>query len=299
MTYQVRGGSVYGQTARFDTGRALTESELRLHCPSVFATEAHSSRSDRFRAIPTIEIIRGLEREGFSVVGAKQSTARDDSRADFTKHLLRLRRLNDGKTYSVGDTVFEMLMKNANDGSSIYDLMGGLFRIACLNSMVRQTSTLDAVKVRHTGNDVLGKVIEGTYRVLNTADAALAAPQDWSRINLNTDDREAFATAAHVLRFGDAEGETNTLVKPMQLLQPRRVEDRGNDLWKTFNVAQEACIKGGVQAQGRDTNTNRFRRVTTRPVNGIDQDVRLNKSLWILAQHFAAGKAGQAMPIAA
>ncbi|TCU41082.1 MULTISPECIES: DUF945 domain-containing protein [Rhizobium] len=41
-------------------------------------------------------------------------------------NLIRLRRINDGKVYNVGDTVCEILLKNANDGTSAYELMAGL-----------------------------------------------------------------------------------------------------------------------------------------------------------------------------
>lgn len=277
--------AMYGRTARFDTGRALTEDELHKLAPSIFATEAHSSRSERFAPIPTIEILRGLAKEGFVPVGAKQSVARLDDRRDFTKHLIRLRRLDNAAKYSVGDTTCEMLLKNANDGTSAYDLMAGLFRIACLNSMVTQTSTIDTVKVRHSG-DVMCKVIEGTYRVLGEAEKALVAPQDWAKQVLAREERAALAEAAHVLRFGDENGEVTTPVQPDQLLRPRRFEDQRTDLWCTFNTIQENVIKGGVQAIGRDANGRR-RRVTTRAINGIDADVRLNKALWVLAERMA------------
>jgi hypothetical protein len=84
--------TVYTHTARFDTARALTEDELRKAAPSIFATAAHESRSDRFQPIPTIEILRGLMAEGFMPVGAKQSGCRDEGKKEFTKHLIRLRR---------------------------------------------------------------------------------------------------------------------------------------------------------------------------------------------------------------
>lgn len=282
--------SVYAATARFDAARALSEDEMRKLAPSIFATEAHESRSDRFQPIPTIDVLRGLMAEGFMPVGVKQSTARDAGKAAFTKHLIRLRRLDHGATHRVGDTVCEILLKNANDGSSAYDLMAGLFRIRCLNSLVAQTGTLDSVKVRHSG-DAMGKVIEGTYRVLGEAQKALAAPADWSGINLNRDDRAAFAEAVHVLRFGDAEGEApeNHPIKPNHLLAPRRNDDRSDDLWTVFNVAQENVIRGGLRGVGRDAN-NRPRRVTTRAVNGIDQDVKLNRAMWMISQHFAGLK---------
>ena len=277
---------IYTSTARFDgTARALSEDELRRVAPSIFAVTAHESRSERFQPIPTIEVLRGLMNEGFMPVGAKQSGTRDETKADFTKHLIRLRRLDDDKRYSVGDTVCEILLKNANDGTSAYDLMAGLFRIRCLNSLVAQTGTLATAKVRHSG-DVGGKVIEGTYTVLEEARKALAAPADWSGLALDRDERHAFAEAAHVLRFADADGAVETPIKPEQLLTPRRAGDLGQDLWTTFNVAQENVIRGGLRAWGRDAN-NRPRRVSTRAVNGIDQDVKLNKALWTLTQKMA------------
>ena len=277
--------TVYTPTARFDTGRALTEDELRTAAPSIFATEAHTSRSDRFRPIPTIEVLRGLAKEGFYPVGAKQSVARLDDRRDFTKHLVRLRRLDNVQQYTVGDTVCEMLLKNANDGTSAYDLMAGLFRIRCLNSLVALQSSIDSLKVRHSG-DVTHKVIEGTYRVLGEAQKALVAPAEWSQIKLETEERKALAEAAHVLRFGDAEGNVKTPIEADQMLAHRRAEDRSNDLWTTFNVVQENTIKGGLKGVGLDAN-NRRRRTTTRAVNGIDQDVKLNRALWTLATRMA------------
>lgn len=282
--------TVYTHTARFDnTARAMTEEELRNVAPSIFATAAHESRSERFQPIPTIEILRALTKEGFVPVGAKQSRCRDDSKTDFTKHLIRLRRIEDGKDYNVGDTVCEILLKNANDGTSAYDLMAGLFRIRCRNSLVTQTGTVDSVKVRHSG-DVGAKVIEGTYRVLDQAEKTLAAPADWGKLKLNTDERMIFAEAAHVIRFGDGDGETVTPIRPQQLLIPRRYDDTANDLWTTFNVTQENVIRGGLRGPFLDAEGRRIRRVTTRPVKGIDQDIKLNKALWLLAEKMAALK---------
>lgn len=276
---------LYGHNARFDHAHVMTEDELRRAAPSIFALEAHASRSERFRPIPTIEILRGLMNEGFMPVGAKQCTVRDRSKIDFTKHLIRLRRVDDEKRYSVGDTVCEMVLKNANDGTAAYDLMAGLFRIRCLNSLVSQTATLDSVKVRHSG-DVMGKVIEGTYQVLEESRRCLAAPADWSGVTLDHEERRAFGEAVRVLRFGDAEGEVATPITAEQLLRPRRQDDRAGDLWTTFNVAQENAMRGGMSAIGRDANNHR-RRYTARAVNGIDQDVKLNKALWVLASEMA------------
>lgn len=277
--------SVYAATARFDTARALTEDEMRRSAPSIFATTAHESRSERFQPIPTIDILRALSEEGFMPVGVKQGRTRDAGKREFTKHLIRLRRLDHDAKFSVGDTVCEILLKNANDGPSAYDIMAGLFRIRCMNSLVAQTSTLDSVKVRHSGN-VSDKVIDGTFRVLKEAEKALAAPADWGGLMLDRDERQVFAEAAHIARFGDSEGETTTHIQPDQLLRIRRTGDRENDLWTTFNVVQENAIRGGLQARFRDEH-GRMRRTSSRAVKGIDQNVKLNKALWTLSEKMA------------
>lgn len=276
-------------TARFDnSARAMTEEEIRKVAPSIFAVAAHDSRSERFQPIPTIEVLRGLMREGFMPVAARQSKTRDESRKDFTKHMIRLRRLDDAQQYSVGDTVFEIILKNANDGTSAYDLMAGLFRIRCLNSLVSQTATLDSLKVRHTGSPdaVQHKVIEGTYEVLKASETALSAPADWGNINLNRDEKMILAEAAHVLRFDNEESNSAKAIQPETFLRTRRAGDQAHDLWTQFNVVQENAIRGGLHGVVRDAEGSR-RNVSTRAIKGIDQDVKLNKALWLIGQRMA------------
>lgn len=278
--------TTYGKHARFDTGKGMTEDELFKAAPSIFATTAHESRSARFAPIPTIEVVRGLKKEGFEVVGARQSLTRVEGKAPYTKHLLRLRRMDMDKSYRVGDTVAEMLLKNANDGTSIYDLFSGLFRIACMNSMVASVGAIDSVKVRHSGKEIVNKVIEGTFSVIENSKLALAAPEQWSRIRLEREEQLALAEAARVLRFGDAEGKVETSITTEQLLTARRRDDVQNNLWTNFNVVQENVIKGGLHGVIIDAN-NRRRRMSTREVKGIDQDVKLNRALWTLTNRLA------------
>lgn len=287
-----RINDTYGQHARFDHKGGMSEDQLRQIAPSVFATTAHESRSERFKPIPTIEVVRGLRKEGFVVVGAKQSISRIPGKAAYTKHLLRLRK-EDDRNYVVGDTVAEMLLKNANDGTSIYDLFAGLFRIRCLNSLVAMQDSISNIKVRHTGRDVVGQVIEGTFSVIEDAKLALAAPQDWSQIKLDRDERMAMAEAARVLRFADHEGNVNTPIEPEQLLHTRRRDDEENHLWTTFNVVQENVIRGGLHGVATTADGKR-RKMSTRAVNGIDQDVRLNRALWTLANRMAELKGWKA-----
>lgn len=290
-TASLRGGSVYADSARFDKKqRGLSESDLMVLAPSIFSTEAHESRSERFAPIPTIEVLRRIAKDGFVPVGAKQSSARDPGKAPFTKHLIRLRRL-DGKQRQVGDTIFEMLLKNANDGTAAYHLMGGLWRIRCMNSLVAKTKTLAEVTIRHTG-DAPTEVLEASFRVLDQSDRILGAADNWGRINLSEPERLAFAKKAHKLRFDGKTYGVASALPPAKLLEARRTGDQGSDLWTTFNVVQENIIRGGQEGEGHDS-LNRACRYRSRPVNGIDADVTMNTSLWTLADEFAAKRGVQ------
>jgi len=278
---------MYQQNSGGFHGRPLSEDQLQTLVPSVFARTAHPERSERFAPIPTIEILRGLRKEGFEVFSARQMTCRDASRKPFAKHLLRMRKVD--AVQQVGDTFFEILLKNANDGTSIYDLFGGLFRAICMNGAVANDKAIGSVKVRHSG-DVMNKVIEGTYTVMDSAQRLLEAPKVWGAINLSHDEQIAYAESAHTIRFADAEGNVNTSIEPSQMLKVRRREDTGTDLWSTFNVVQENMLRGGLTGFGTDAN-NRPRRQTTRAVNGIDTDLKLNRALWQLTQKMAELKA--------
>jgi Domain of unknown function (DUF932) len=281
-----RAGSLYTRTARFDgEQRGLSEKELRKIAPSIFAVEAHESRSDRFAPIPTIEVLRRIAEDGFVPVGAKQSQARDPGRAPYTKHLIRLRRL-DGKQRQVGDTVFEMLLKNANDGTAAYHLMAGLWRIRCMNSLVAKTKTLAQVTIRHTG-DAPKEVLEASFKVLDHSDRILGAADKWGRIPLSEPERLSFAKKAHKLRFNGKTYGVASAVSAPRLLEARRSGDEGHDLWTTFNVVQENIIRGGQEGEGHDS-LDRACRYRSRPVNGIDADVAMNTDLWTLADELAA-----------
>ena len=63
------------------------------------------------------------------------------------------------------------------------------------------------------------------------------------------------------------------------MLEARRGSDVRSDLWSTFNRTQENLLQGGIP--GRSATGRRMR---TRAVQGIDQNVKLNRALWMLAE---------------
>jgi hypothetical protein len=73
----------------------LAEDQMRQAAPSIFAAGKHASRSERYTYIPTIEVLRGLRREGFEPFMVAQSRSRIEGKTEYTKHMIRLRHLRD------------------------------------------------------------------------------------------------------------------------------------------------------------------------------------------------------------
>jgi hypothetical protein len=59
----------------------LTEDQMRTAAPSVFAESKHASRSERYTYIPTIEVLRGLRKEGFEPFMVAQGASRIEGKA--------------------------------------------------------------------------------------------------------------------------------------------------------------------------------------------------------------------------
>jgi hypothetical protein len=251
----------------------LSNEQIASVAPSIFAAEAHESRSERYLYIPTVEVLDALREEGFEPFMASQTRVRHAGKNEHTKHMLRLRHSS-----SIMDKeADEIILLNSHDGSSSYQMIGGVFRFVCQNGLVIGDRSFDQ-KIRHSGNDdIKSDVIEGAYEVLDQFKAMSEQKECMKQIKLCVDQQEAFATAALSYRYDPQEGPAPVTAR--QLLSPRRVEDYGNDLWTTFNRIQENSIKGGLRGRNKSG-----RRATTRPVTGIDQDVKLNRALWTLAQ---------------
>ena len=258
-------------------GRSLTDNEIARIAPSVFATEAHESRSDKYAFIPTSEVLNDLRREGYQVFGVQQSRTRIEGKQNFTRHLLRLRHPEfTARALEVGQVQPEILLSNSHDGSSGYQLSAGLFRLVCLNGMAVPETVVSDVRVRHSGT-VSSDVIDGCIKVVSGIDQITERVEKYQAITLSDQQSLAFAKAALTLRW-----ENTAPIEPRQLLQYRRWDDRGSDLWRTVNRVQEALLKGGNRGR-----TETGKRTTTRAVTSISEDLRLNRSLFVLADALA------------
>lgn len=259
-----------GTAPAIRSDRPLSDDQIARVAPSIYADAAHESRSGRYAYIPTGDVLRALRKEGFEPFFACQTKVRNADKREHTKHMLRLRHADQIN----GRQANEIVLLNSHDGSSSYQMLAGMFRFVCQNGMVCGES-VGQVRVPHKG-DIIGRVIEGAYEVLDGFKAADEQREGMQALTLKAGEQVAYARAALALRY---EGTDLPPISEDQLLVPRRSEDRSADLWTTFNRVQENMLKGGLRGRTRNG-----RSTTTREVRGIDQSVKLNRALWVLAE---------------
>jgi hypothetical protein len=268
----------------------LSEDQMHAAAPSIFAEGKHASRSERYTYIPTIDVLRGLRKEGFEPFMVAQGASRVEGKAEFTKHMIRMRHHRDSSgQVQTRPEANEIILINSHDGASSYQMLAGMFRFVCCNGLV-VGEVVEDIRIPHKGN-IQGEVIEGAFRVLDEFEAVGEHTEAMKALQLQPPEEIAFATAALALRFGErgveeGGGHVPTPVTAEQLIEARRPEDMGRSLWSTFQRVQENVIRGGQpgrSAQGR--------RLQTRPVGSIDRGVSLNRALWMLAEEMRKLKA--------
>jgi hypothetical protein len=253
----------------------LSDVELRRYSPSIFAEHEHSRMSDRYGFIPTIRVVEALRAAGWQPVQASDQRVRLEDRKGFTRHLVRFQHADAKALSVVNDSIPELVLLNSHDGTSAYQMHAGLFRLVCSNGLVVADSTFSKISIKHSG-DVIGRVIDATAEIIREVPRITSQVQHMQAIALTDNERVAFADSALVLR------DSTLPLDPNQVLRPRRYADNGCDLWATFNTVQENLIRGGLRSRSATG-----RRASTRAVTSINEDTKLNKALWSLAEKMA------------
>jgi hypothetical protein len=255
----------------------LSKSEIRQKASSIFTTTSAPSTSEKYTHIPTEKVIDDMSTLGWGVVDAKQVKSRVGS--GYQKHLLVFRNNDIQITSEDGDTVYpQVLLTNSHDGKNAFTFTAGLFRMVCENGLVVSTKEFENVKIRHMGYsfEELQKVIREMVEKLPLTVEAL---NKLRLIELNQEAALDFAKKALEIRFKDE--IENIEINLEELLTPTRVEDKGTDLWSTYNVVQEKLINGlfnykcGIKIR------------KARKIKNFQQDIKLNTELYNLALEYA------------
>lgn len=254
----------------------LSIDTLRERVPAVFALSAHEKVSAKYTFIPTERVLTGLMRVGFVPVDARQTHARKASPLH-ARHVIRLRRRME--TVSLRDSIPEVVLWNAHDGSGAYQIRLGCLRVVCLNGLIVSMGAFPSVRVAHRGN-IVDEVVTSALEMAERFGVLAAQVERMEKRQLQKDEQIQFAEKALAIRYPEP---AQSGLLPAQLLACRRAQDIGNDLWTCLNKVQESLLRGGLS---RRTASGRLTR--TRAITSIAEDVRINSRVWQLAEETLA-----------
>jgi len=251
----------------------LTDKELMELAPSVFTTKKSTKVSTKYSFIPTINVIKDMRKLGWDVFNATQQKSRNVNDLAHTKHMVRLRNSNIGL---INNSVPEIVLTNSHDGRNAFKLHAGIFRMVCSNGMVIADTTIDNIRIKHQWYDFEDiKVI--TDAMVKKVPEMIKKMNSLNNVILSDDEQLEFAEKAILTRWPKG----NESVNIEDLLSPIRKADRGDDLWKIFNVIQEKLVKGGLVFNNKKEKMQKIR-----PVTNIDRQVTMNKDLWELTEAY-------------
>jgi len=263
-------------TTKLNRGE-ISDEMLAVQAPSVFAEQAVEGVSTRYTFIPTAKIVSRMRGEGWAPVAAREQGVRLENRRGFQKHMIRFQRQH--QIGHVGDYIAEIALVNSHDRSSAYQLHAALYRLVCGNGLMVSDTTFQHISIRHSGGEA-DEIIAASFKVLANLPQLTESVDAFRARQLTDTEARAFAESAIMLRWNSVQ---RAPVSADKLLEPRRQEDQGSSLWQVFNRVQENLIQGGQKDLFRHRDTG-SRHARTRPVTGLDEDIRLNKSLWHLAE---------------
>ena len=252
-----------------------SEQTLKFNAPEALSLTRHPVRtSSRYTLIPTADVVRCLEQEGFELMSARQTRARTSEARQTGRHMLCFRLPQDiGRPSELNDLIPQVVLVNSHDGTSAYWLRAGIFRLVCKNGLLVAMGDFGLIHVPHRGS-VIEQVTSGALAIARSFGRIYETIDRMKSFRLAANDRMAFADMAMRARWPD----TAPPITSGRLLEARRIEDTDGSLWVTYNMIQEHLIGGGLR--GRSAGG---RAMTTRGVREIRRSVDLNSRLWSYA----------------
>lgn len=265
-------------------GSYLSKEQLQEIVPVAFATEpTNPNVSNKYLHVNTETIIDDLATLGWKPVTAAMRKSRGKDTI-FSKHMISFQNPDIMIKGKEGDDAFpRIIMTNSHDGFNAFQFKVGIFRLVCSNGLVIADEEFSDFKIRHKGYtfDELRNVVNQAVKDLPNKVEVL---NKMKAKELTQEEKNKLALDAMLIRAGIApdskeakkfEYDEETIE---DILEPTRDEDKGNDLWRVFNVVQEKITQGGFSAALVGAKVRKVRKIKS-----FEKDLKINQDLFKLA----------------
>ena len=271
---------------KFNTGldTYITKSQLREICPLAFASEpTNPDVSKKYLFVNTETVIDDLGKLGWLPVQAAQRKSRGNGTI-FSKHMVSFQNPDIKITGKDGDDSFpRIIMTNSHDGMQAFKFSVGIFRLVCSNGLVVADEQFSDFKIKHKGYTFAELRDVVTTAVKDLPNKVEVLNEMKSRI-LTQEEKNKLALDAMLVRAGIEIGskKAKKFVYDEEtiedILEPKRKEDEGDDLWRVFNVVQEKITQGEFSAALKGAKVRKVRKIKS-----FEKDLKVNKDLFQLA----------------
>ena len=256
----------------------LTKDQIRNSSPLVFAdAPTNPDVSNKYLFVNTETIIDDLDKLGWKPVQAAQRKARKKEGTIFSKHMVAFQNPDIQITSEDGDNAYpRILLTNSHDGMQAFKFSVGIFRLVCSNGLVVADEQFSDFKIKHKGYsfDELRNVVRQAVEDLPNK---VKIMNDMKNRILTEEEKRKMALDAMLIRAGvkELKYDEETIT---DILDPKREEDKGDDLWRVFNVIQEKITQGDFHAALTGAKVRKVRKIKS-----FEKDMKVNKELFKLA----------------
>ena len=262
----------------------MTKDQLKEVCPLAFAEAPTNPKvSGKYLFVNTETIVDDLDKLGWKPVQAAQRKGRGKSTI-FSKHMVAFQNPDIMIKGKDGDDSFpRIIMTNSHDGMQAFKFSVGIFRLVCSNGLVVADEQFSDFKIKHKGysfEELRGVVNEAVADLPNKVEVL----NDMKQRILTREEKSKLALDAMLIRAGIEPGSEKAKKFNYDdetiedILDPKRDEDKGDDLWRVFNVVQEKITQGDFHAALTGAKVRKVRKIKS-----FEKDLKVNKELFKLA----------------
>ena len=263
----------------------LTKDQIRNSSPLVFAdAPTNPDVSNRYLFVNTETIIDDLEKLGWLPVQAVQRKARKSGGTIFSKHMVAFQNPNIKITSSDGDDAYpRILLTNSHDGMQAFKFSVGIFRLVCSNGLVVADEQFSDFKIKHKGY-TFGELRNVVKQAVSDLPNKVQVMNDMKNRTLTQEEKNKLALDAMLIRANITPGSKEASKFDYDaetiedILDPKRDADKGNDLWRVFNVVQEKITQGEFHAALKGAKVRKVRKIKS-----FEKDIKVNQELFKLA----------------
>lgn len=200
--------------------------------------------SKRYIPIATQDVIKEIRKQAgeVKITGFTNANVRKPGKDGFQKHAV-ICELPDADM--IDGTKMNIIIFNSNDRSTSLKIFMGSLRMACSNQMVWGEQIAEPISIRHTQKDWKESIkdLMDEYEIIKLETEQMIEDMMNKELSLVDTANLCYEVALELIE-PDISGQ---ILDPMQFNSLHRVEDRGRDLWHTFNRIQYNMMNGGIK----------------------------------------------------